>query len=411
MIVRTEFQDLVTNAYQYLYDFVQLRNHPLTQLLIHNETVNSKERGWQIHRLLLDIIEELYPGASAPPFSKEWRRHRLMLLRYIEALQPQAVAGQLSISRRQYYREHAIAIEGIANILWERFNIAALGGQDTIAPVSQLLMEASTNHEHLVQSELARISQHDTQSNLEEVIERVIHVLERVLEERQIVIETSLPADMPSILIGYNLLRQAFFSILGYFTTTVSDTTLCIHAHIQDETVYVQIETNPVLILEPDSAQAQLGSLSEILGFVHTKVDLLFADTHTDDIVGFGLLLSAEYDCTVLIIDDNEDTLALYQRYLTANRYRIITSNTAQGVLEMARKIHPDIIVLDLMMPDQDGWDILQLLANQPDTVIIPIVICSVLKQKQLALSLGAAAFLAKPFTEAELLSTLSPLC
>jgi CheY-like chemotaxis protein len=72
--------------------------------------------------------------------------------------------------------------------------------------------------------------------------------------------------------------------------------------------------------------------------------------------------------------------------------------------------LRPDIIVLDLMMPEQDGWDLLQLLSNQPDTAHIPIMICSVLKQKQLALSLGAAAFLEKPFTEQALLEMLEKL-
>ena len=109
-------------------------------------------------------------------------------------------------------------------------------------------------------------------------------------------------------------------------------------------------------------------------------------------------------------MDDNEDVVALFQRYLISHHYRIITAHTAQEALAQARHLQPYAITLDLMMPDQDGWDLLQTLLNQPDTQRIPIIVCTVLKQKALALSLGAAAFLEKPVTEQELLAALRAL-
>jgi CheY-like chemotaxis protein len=62
------------------------------------------------------------------------------------------------------------------------------------------------------------------------------------------------------------------------------------------------------------------------------------------------------------------------------------------------------------MLPGQDGWDLLQILLNRPETNHIPLIICTVLKQKELALSLGATAFLEKPVTEQALFSTLEAL-
>ena len=61
-------------------------------------------------------------------------------------------------------------------------------------------------------------------------------------------------------------------------------------------------------------------------------------------------------------------------------------------------------------MPRQDGWDVLQVLLNQPETRHIPILVCSVLRQKELALSMGATAFLEKPVTEQVLLAALAAL-
>jgi CheY-like chemotaxis protein len=62
------------------------------------------------------------------------------------------------------------------------------------------------------------------------------------------------------------------------------------------------------------------------------------------------------------------------------------------------------------MMPEQDGWDLLHQLLGQAATRDIPIIICSVLPQRELALSLGATAFLRKPFTEEMLLTMLNAL-
>ena len=62
------------------------------------------------------------------------------------------------------------------------------------------------------------------------------------------------------------------------------------------------------------------------------------------------------------------------------------------------------------MMPDQDGWDVLQILSTQPNTSHIPVIVCSVLRQEDLALSLGASAFLLKPITRHDLLSRLEEL-
>src|SRR4051812_49345513 len=118
MLSKDDFVKHLGDAYEHLYDIVYLRNHALTNLLI-PQTEARKEKAWQLHNLLIDIIQDLNPGTKAPVFSREWRRHRLMTMRYIDGQTPQAVADQLNISRRHFYRELEGAVEVIASILWE----------------------------------------------------------------------------------------------------------------------------------------------------------------------------------------------------------------------------------------------------------------------------------------------------
>ncbi len=394
MVSKAAFEELVSSAYQHLYDFVRLRNHPLTQLLL-DPTITPKERGWQMHRLLLDVIDELDPGPSAPPYSKEWRRHRLMVLRYVEAMDPQAVADQLAISRRQYYREHATALAAIADLLWERCAKCAAEAAD----------EAHTD---AMQRELARISQYDSSAHLPDVIEGVVMVLHKVLVQNRIAVEITLPSELSAVSVAQSLLRQVLVGALGYLADHTTDATVHIAAQARDESVLLRLTLDAPNAPALQKAEARVAYLREMLQVVNADVGLLSNEHGVP--LGFELRLPVQYERTVLVVDDNEDTLALFKRYLAPNRYRVITTSSARAAIELARELQPDAIILDLMMPEQDGWDVLQHLTNQSETAHIPIMICSVLKQQDLALALGAAAYLPKPFTEQTLLETLRAL-
>ena len=112
----------------------------------------------------------------------------------------------------------------------------------------------------------------------------------------------------------------------------------------------------------------------------------------------------------VLLIEDNEDAGQLLQRYLADQYCCLVRADSARQGIEFARALHPVAVILDLMMPQEDGWEALQKLKAVPATTSIPIVVCSVLPQESLARSLGAHAYLRKPASREALLSVLTPL-
>jgi CheY-like chemotaxis protein len=112
----------------------------------------------------------------------------------------------------------------------------------------------------------------------------------------------------------------------------------------------------------------------------------------------------------ILVIDDHQDTLDLLQRYVSDTRYRLVTSHEPQRALDLAQEHHPLLILLDVMMPEIDGWEVLTRLKQHEATAVIPVWVCTVLDQSELALSLGADGFLRKPITRQALLSVLDGL-
>jgi CheY-like chemotaxis protein len=109
----------------------------------------------------------------------------------------------------------------------------------------------------------------------------------------------------------------------------------------------------------------------------------------------------------VLVIDDNADTLQLMERYASGTRYRFVGTQDPEQALTLAEQLAPQVIVLDVMMPQIDGWRVLSQLRQYPLTRNTPIIVCTILAQEALALSLGASAFIRKPVTRQLLLQAL----
>jgi CheY-like chemotaxis protein len=111
---------------------------------------------------------------------------------------------------------------------------------------------------------------------------------------------------------------------------------------------------------------------------------------------------------TVLLVDDNPGMIDLFQRYLAGQTYRVLSAREGDEAVQIARQMHPDVVVLDVMLPGKDGWEVLQNLKTHPATSDIPVLICSVLDAFDLAISLGANACLKKPPNQAEFLAALA---
>jgi CheY-like chemotaxis protein len=112
---------------------------------------------------------------------------------------------------------------------------------------------------------------------------------------------------------------------------------------------------------------------------------------------------------TLLVIDDNRGFVDLFQRYLAASAWHVIGATDGAAARQALAEARPAVIVLDVMMPKEDGWELLMALKAAPETRDIPVVICSVLTEPQLAVTLGAAAYLPKPVTQQALLQALAP--
>jgi fibro-slime domain-containing protein len=100
---------------------------------------------------------------------------------------------------------------------------------------------------------------------------------------------------------------------------------------------------------------------------------------------------------TVLVIDDDSAVRDLMQRSLTKDGYHVEVAADGRAGIEMARRLKPAVITLDVMMPSMDGWAVLTALKADRDTADIPVVMLTVVDDKNMGFALGAADYFTKP--------------
>src|SRR6185312_7578102 len=110
---------------------------------------------------------------------------------------------------------------------------------------------------------------------------------------------------------------------------------------------------------------------------------------------------------SVLVVDDDPGAQGLMHAHLAKAGYVVTIASSGDEGLELARRLRPDIITLDVMMPRVDGWNVLTALKSDPELAPIPVVVISMVENKTMAYSLGAAEYLAKPVNRDKLISIL----
>ncbi|HSJ08372.1 MAG TPA: response regulator, partial [Longimicrobiales bacterium] len=114
---------------------------------------------------------------------------------------------------------------------------------------------------------------------------------------------------------------------------------------------------------------------------------------------------------TILVIDDSPEMHDLLGRSLVRAGYRIDSATSGVEGLERARAQRPDIIILDVVMPRMDGWSVLTALKADPITADIPVIMLTMLDDRNLGFALGASEYLTKPLDAPRLLTLLRRYC
>jgi CheY-like chemotaxis protein len=353
---------------------------------------------WQT--AILQTIDELKPSPSTPPDARSWRIYQILRYRYVQQLTQGETAERLHITARHVRREQNEAVGALAQIMWERTGqrrSATVGITEQPATGVDLGADWSAQ----LRQELTALQRHKPEGMADagEVLRRVTDLLAPVLQSANIELYLEAPPSGLAIAVHATGLRQILVRSITEWSRHLPAGAIRWEAHREAGNIVIQL----------CGGRAPLEHLGEdlLLQELLAEYGGALALQHHGQETVLSLALPAAPPVRVLVVDDNEDLLHFYRRYLQDTRYQISALTDGARLFETLERVRPDIIVLDVMLPSTDGWELLSLLRQHPLSHSLPILICSVIQEEELALALGASGYLAKPVRRSALIGAL----
>jgi len=120
--------------------------------------------------------------------------------------------------------------------------------------------------------------------------------------------------------------------------------------------------------------------------------------------------VAEDHTATILVVDDDEGIRSLLKQELTEAGYSVDEAANGKEAIEKVRTRRPDLVILDVMMPEMNGFDVAAIMKNDPQTMEIPIIILSVVQDKTRGFRIGVDRYLTKPIDTALLFSEIGHL-
>ena len=404
ILTDAQLRSYLRSALNHLYDPDLLGRNPLAFFL---GVADRPDASSELYRIVTQAIESLKPPTGVSPHARAARIYEILLYRYVQQFSQQEVADQLGLSLRHLRREQGAAIEALASRLREQFRLSLEEKDQRKRDGEAPLPETATA---VVDHELAWLKETPLEGPtlLEQTLAAVLGLMQPLSTQYRVQVDIALPPALPGLAIHSVALRQILLNLLAVAIHQGAGGRVRISAKPMRWEAELQVSWSRPSGSAPLS-QGDLNSLDMARRLAELSACRLALSEKAETFWAV-LTIPAFQQFPVLVIDDNADMLELLQRYTAGTRYRLLGTQDPEQAFKLAERVSPQIIVLDVMMPRTDGWELLGRLRHHPLTNHVPVIVCTILAQEELALSLGASAFIQKPVTQQTFLSVLDRL-
>jgi CheY-like chemotaxis protein len=405
-------------ALNHLYNPEQLRKNPLIEWFGFSDRYDAPA---SLQTALTDAIQALRPGQYEPIHSEARQTYEILLLRYIQQFNQQEVAHHIGVSERQFRREQDRAINVLADFIWKKFGGAAPAAAQPAelpASVEKPAEEEKPATRNEIDSEWGWLEVNHSERivNTPEFIQGVLNLIRPVADQYQTRCVIASSEHLPDLAVHSVAARQILLNLLRVAIAHAGQSQVTITTGVEAGMLTVQVESHTAgpsihqVPFEQEDYLLQIAAHLTRLSKGQLSIENPWKagdEPASTNAFRANLLLPLVEGISVLVVDDNADIIELIQRYTTGTRYRVTGLTDPELVFKTIQECGAKGIVLDVMMPKIDGWELLGRLRQHPMTADIPVVILSILAQEELALSLGARALIVKPVTQERFLAVL----
>ncbi len=379
----------------HLYDPSHLRK---SRLIDYFGLRDHFDAAFRLQKILVDEIEKLKnPAYTDKPVSDI--TYELLYKRYVLQIPQMELALQMNLSVRQLRREQAIAIDFLATHLIEEQRNAT----------RKIPLVVDENVEIFDQSsDLGWLSEETKQANCDPnpLFVEVVDLIQPLLDQYKIQLNIDIQGPLPLVAVHPVALKQAILTILVSTIRTNSGSDFLISAK-GEEKVEIVISCATDNSNVDFDGKKQDHSSRKIITDLLSPFKVTEKLTTGDFVWNFVLTLPVANLLPVLVIDDNADFFQLLQQYVAGSRYKIHGIGNPENLLTEIAQYKPAIIILDIMMPNTDGWELLKLIHSDPHSKNVPVIISTILPHLELAMALGANDFIQKPISHEDFLAAL----
>lgn len=403
-----DFNHEVVTALHHLYEPLTLRKSRLFALL---QIEQNAEAVPALRRTLISAIHSLKPGSKTPYDSSEHRYYLILVGRFVEQRSQKEVSADLAVSERHLRRLESEAITALCDSL--RLKYAVEAGAESASTVSTM---------HETDVEMSGPSELDTQHlrtqfqteeiNLTAVIAEALETAMPLFDLLDVQPDSPLETDPVWVVGQSSVLAQALLNLLIASAQIAPAGTVQIRINAGLRTVRLTITA----VKGRDDGGMATNEAAESIEITRHLIAASGAMLEVDSGSASSpptawtlqMTLRNAARIRVLAVEDNQDVVKLLERYVTGSQFDLLGVSDLSTLFTQISAYKPHLIMLDVMMSDTNGWEILGQLRAHPLTSHIPVIVCSILPQEPLAYALGAADYLRKPVTRELLLKMLN---
>jgi CheY-like chemotaxis protein len=357
---------------------------------------------------IVQAIEECKPPTDIPAGSVLGRIYDVLRCRFVLKLTQEESAERLAMSVRSLRRAQREAVHRLAQVLWEQGTSKASAdstSHELQAPVAAEVDARSPAWLSQVREELAalRKSAPGAMADVAESVESALELARILTSDQALELVVGRVRHGHLAMIHPSALKQVLLAAIRVLSQGMDGGRIRLDSERHSVEVRVSVTARPSVSV----SGSDLSLIQEIISAHGGSIELVQKTEASSLVVDLPATKTGESRVRVLVVDDNKDLVRSLQLYATGTSYDVVTFEEQQADVEAIRGMCPDAIVLDVMLPHIDGWELLVRLRAHPETRSVPVIVCSVLREEELALALGASLYLPKPVFRSQFLDAL----
>ncbi len=349
------------------------------------------EPGLAVQSRVIQTLKDLNAQPPDPDDAYAQKLYDFLYRRYILQRTQEALAEEMNTSVSSVKRLQREAIHMLLRIFWE-------AQQSNSSDRSAIQSKDWSEQARRELATLQACEPHAT-SDVATVVDNLMEIAGVIAARHTFDVKIGYVQPRLTAAVHPNVLRQTLITTLGQIAPHAEGSTLTFYAGLENG--------QATLTLSCPMVKTPLPTVDEVLEGILVPACIAIEAHFERNCLFLWFKLPAVGQSTVLVVDDNPDMIRFYQRAAEGTNFRIVHVTQGRKVLTGIESYKPDVIVLDVMLPDIDGWDLLMQLREIPDARYIPVVVCSVVREEALALSLGASVVITKPVSPQDFIAAL----